>query len=144
MTCSRQGSRVSPSVRRLGDESEQLTFGLWLSKSSRESSPVLSSQRMFSESRSSVPAPVYIDSGMSAATRATMRPTWVPQLDANDGGYLPTITTRMNFASDSMQKWPAYRRLRILTRGKKIPVEFWEWIQGFPIGWTACNDSETR
>lgn len=65
-------------------------------------------------------------------------PSWVPRTNGQDGGYLPTITTRRNQGSDSMQKWPAYRRLRELT-GRRCPVAFWEWMMGLPVGWTGCG-----
>ena len=49
-------------------------------------------------------------------------PRWVPRLHASDTGYLPTITRKNNQHSPSMQKWPAYRRLALLTGGRSSPA----------------------
>lgn len=53
-----------------------------------------------------------------------------------DSGWLPTLTASNNQGSPSMLKWPAYRRLNRLAGGRKIPVIFWEWLMGWPIGAT--------
>jgi len=70
-------------------------------------------------------------------------PPWVPRIDEADGGYLPTPTTRLNQQSESMMKWPAYRRLDALSGGKRLHSSFWEWMMGMPIGWTALEPLET-
>ena len=43
-----------------------------------------------------------------------------------------------------MRKWPAYARFQELagTGGSPSP-DLFEWMMGFPIGWTGCEDSET-
>lgn len=73
---------------------------------------------------------------------ASAPPSWVPRITESDSGWLPTPTTRNNQQSVSMLKWPAYLRLDILCRGKKLPIEFWEWMMGWPIGWTDLKPLE--
>jgi len=70
-------------------------------------------------------------------------PAWVPHIAGRDGGYLPTPTTRANQQSPSMLKWPAYRRLAVIAGGKRLPMQFWEWMMGWPIGWTDLEPLET-
>lgn len=52
------------------------------------------------------------------------------------GGPLHTPTTKANFQAESMQKWPSCRRYRILFGQRKIWPELFEYLMGFPIGWT--------
>lgn len=70
-------------------------------------------------------------------------PPWVPRTDETGGGYLPTITVRVNYSSPSMMKWPAYRRLRLLTGGVRPGPTWWEWMMGVPMGRTAYASSAT-
>lgn len=71
-------------------------------------------------------------------------PQWVPRIEGRDGGYLPTLTTKANQQAKSMAKWPAYRRLAALSGGKTIPVAFWEWLMGLPVGYTVLDVSATQ
>lgn len=70
-------------------------------------------------------------------------PSWVPRISANDTGFLPTMTTRMNQQSPYMRRWPAYERLWRLTGGARLPLSFWEWMMGWPIGWSGLEPLAT-
>jgi hypothetical protein len=102
-----------------------------------------SSARTSSASPSSEPAGTLLEPVFVPGSPVLTPPSWVPRIGASDGGYLPTLTTRQNQFADSMQKWPAYARLRLLC-GRRVPIAFWEWMMGLPIGWTASGSSETR
>ncbi len=69
---------------------------------------------------------------------------WVPHTDDLAIGYLPTLTTRNNQLSPSMMKWPAYRRLALVAGEKlHLGISFWEWMMGWPVGWTGLLPLET-
>lgn len=51
----------------------------------------------------------------------------------------PTPTAKANHDSPSMAKWPAYA-LYHRTAGRTTP-RLWEWMMGFPDGWTDCTSS---
>ena len=59
-------------------------------------------------------------------------------------GWLPTPTATANQLSPSMRKWPGCRHLQDLigTGGTPHPG-IWEWMMGFPTGWTDLDVSET-
>ena len=56
-------------------------------------------------------------------------------------GLWPTPTAKANHNSPSMRKWPAYRRLQ--DNGGASPSR-WEWMMGYPAGWTVSEQSETQ
>ena len=59
------------------------------------------------------------------------------------GGSLHTPTTKANFVAPSMQKWPSCRRFVEAFGGRAITPEQFEFLMGFPVGWTALEPSET-
>ena len=63
-------------------------------------------------------------------------PAWVPRSAESGSGWLPTLTRKANTDSPSMQKWAAHRRLREATGGRPTGPTYWEWMMGWPIGWT--------
>tara|TARA_Y100000114_G_C11586680_1_gene243729 strand:- start:12 stop:518 length:507 start_codon:yes stop_codon:yes gene_type:complete len=69
------------------------------------------------------------------------RPSWVLRILGTDGGWLPTPTTKANWAAKSMQKWKGSRNA-VMVFGKPTP-ENHEWLMGWPIGWTDLNALET-
>lgn len=97
------------------------------------------SSRTSSAGRSNVRPASYENADTARRSSRTTPPTWVPRIDESDGGFLPTLTTRANQHSPSMRKWPAYERLNRLFGGSPAPVEFWEWMFGYPIGHTDCE-----
>ena len=56
------------------------------------------------------------------------------------GGLLHTPTTKANFLAPSMQKWPSCRRFVMAFGGQKIMPEQFEFLMGYPIGWTDLKD----
>jgi hypothetical protein len=55
------------------------------------------------------------------------------------GGPLHTPTTKANFTAPSMQKWPCCRRYVQAFGGQKITPEQFEFLMGYPIGWTDLD-----
>ncbi len=53
---------------------------------------------------------------------------------------LPTPTETANHCAPSMRKWPGYARLQ--DSGGISPTR-WEWMMGYPQGWTDCTRSVT-
>lgn len=62
------------------------------------------------------------------------RATWVRTTFGADIGYLHTPTTQANFCAPSMQKWGSCREWS-RTFGTITP-EIFEWLMGWPLGWT--------
>lgn len=133
-----RASRANLSVQQAVDAGCSLTSGQPCFTLSAIPGPVECSWRTWLENRSSSPETIYLDVDTVSEWPEYPPPKWVPHINGGDGGYLPTVTTRNNQLSDSMQKWPAYARLRALV-GKSCPVAFWEWHMGFPIGWTDSD-----
>jgi hypothetical protein len=59
------------------------------------------------------------------------------------GGLLHTPTRKANFVAPSMQKWPSCRRFVAAFGGQRITPEQFEFLMGFPIGWTRLPPSGT-
>jgi hypothetical protein len=135
-------SRVNRSAEPLVGGTTLSTFGLKCEGSLAKSNPEACSQRTSSEPLSSAPRPIFIDSGTSADSLQSLRPKWVPRIYESDGGLLPTPTATANQDADSMQKHPGCRRQRLWTGGKTTPAH-WEFVMGWPIGWTDLQPLET-
>jgi len=60
------------------------------------------------------------------------------------GGLLHTPTRKANFVAPSMQKWPSCRRYVLAFGGQRITRSQFEFLNGFPIGWTDLDQSETQ
>ena len=71
----------------------------------------------------------YVSAYLFAGTFAIERILW------------PTPTATANHLSPSMAKWPAYARMQWNIR--KITPRLWEWMMGFPAGWTDLEPSAT-
>lgn len=59
------------------------------------------------------------------------------------GGLLHTPTTKANFGAPSMQKHPSCRKYVEAFGTRRISPEQFEFLMGYPIGWTDLQDSET-
>jgi len=66
-----------------------------------------------------------------------LRKTWVQTMYGKGTGYLHTPTCTANFSAPSMQKWPACREF-VRVFGKPTPTNY-EWLMGWPIGWTELR-----
>lgn len=69
------------------------------------------------------------------------RKTWVRTTFGADTGFLHTPTTQANFCAPSMQKWRSCREW-VRTFGVITPQNY-EWMMGWPIGWTDLKPLET-
>jgi len=58
-------------------------------------------------------------------------------------GWLPTPTATANQTSPSMLKHPSCRAFVRLFGDGPIHPEVYEWLMGFPTGWTDLDPSET-
>jgi len=57
----------------------------------------------------------------------------------------PTPTAKANHCAPSMQKWPGYLRFqRLVGTGGRPHPEVFDWMMGFPQGWTALEQPATR
>lgn len=136
-------SRASHTQRLAEAVASQSISGLRCSASSESAFRPQSSLRTSPSEPFAGPLRIYAAAALPLGSLASAPPSWVPRISGRAGGYLPTPTTRGNQFSDSMQKWPAYARLRALT-GRSAPIAFWEWMMGLPIGWTDCAAPETE
>ena len=68
------------------------------------------------------------------------RKTWVLTTFGKDIGYLHTPTTMANFLAKSMQKWDSCRNWT-KTFGEITPTNY-EYLMGFPLGWTDLKPLE--
>lgn len=66
-----------------------------------------------------------------------------PRIGEPDFGWLPTPTETANQTCPSMMKWPSCRNLVGLFGTGPIHPEVYEWMMGFPVGWTDLDDLET-
>jgi hypothetical protein len=71
-----------------------------------------------------------------ADTCVSRRPTWVPRIHETDTGLVPTPTRTANHDAPSMLKHPGHQRYRLWNGGKTTPKQ-WEFLMGFPLGWTS-------
>lgn len=136
-------SRANLSARPVGAGEPLSTYGPTYSGSCLRPARRSSSAKTFNANPSSGLAETLLEPVFVPDTPESPPPSWVPRIDASDGGFLPTLTTRSNQFADSMQKWPAYVRLRLLC-GRRVPIAFWEWMMGVPIGWTASDSLGTQ
>ncbi|AIS94251.1 putative cytosine-specific methyltransferase [Burkholderia thailandensis MSMB59] len=75
------------------------------------------------------------------ASRSTP-PSWVARIAAHGSGWLPTPTAKANHDAPSMRKWPAYAAWQDWLGGKTSPAT-WEYMMGWPIGWTDLRPLAT-
>jgi hypothetical protein len=88
------------------------------------------------------PPPVSKGSDSSWITAPLLQPpAWVRRILGGDAGYLATPTTMGNQCAVSMMKHKGCVRLRQLF-GIVTP-DLYEWLMGWPIGWTDLEPLET-
>lgn len=137
-------SRVSASQLLAEAAASPMTSGLRSGECYAKSGPASSSSRTSRSGLFDEPSDALSEMDGERRMTRSAPPSWVPQLTESGGGYLPTPTTRCNQQSPSMRKWPAYERLHRLSSGETLSPEFWEFVMGLPIGWTACVPLATR
>ncbi len=138
-----EGFPVSASAQRAEGAESQQTCG----PSSRESSMRYAlkspSPKMSKNCRFDALAPIFGPSDILPLNEILTLLQQGHRLREIAGGLLHTPTTKANFTAPSMQKWPSCRRyVEIFGDGKILPEQF-EYLMGYPIGWTALDPSET-
>lgn len=78
---------------------------------------------------------------LSGRLKLTLRYLKGNGLETESSGW-PTPTAKANHDAPSMRKWPAYRKYQDAV--KRTTPELWEWMQGYPIGWTDLEHSATQ
>jgi hypothetical protein len=74
-------------------------------------------------------------SGTMQSGIAYRRAPLVPHKHEKECSFWPTPTAKANHMAPSMRKWPGYARMQDELGGQLDPSH-WEWLMGFPIGWT--------
>ena len=134
-------SPVSPFRRPAGGAEWRRTCGRRFADAWRESLPDGWSPRT-SQLSLLPPQPATLPSWATRRARLRCRPAWLVRLTtARGGSWLPTPTSTANHDAPSMRKWPAYRIYQEWC-GRTSP-RLWEWMMGFPAGWTASRRSGT-
>lgn len=142
-TSSAGASRASPSATPPEGEPTPSTFGPRCIGSSQNPSPNGSlpkmSQTLPSGRRPTISTHLVTRRGIAVSTP----PIWVRHIVDRDGGLLPTPTATVNHECQSMSKWPAYRAFQDWLGGQRIAPALWEWMMGFPVGWSDSRPLET-
>ncbi len=137
-----EASLASPLAPLLEDEGSPKTFGPKCSGSSGFASQPTSSPKM-SKSRQS-PTRLNVSNDLATARTAAVYQGLIAGRTISEivGGQLHTPTRKANFVAPSMQKWPSCRRFVAAFGGQRITPEQFEFLLGYPIGWTALHPSE--
>ena len=85
-----------------------------------------------------VPAAIWKASATKQGTCAFQPRPLGPSIIDRVGGLLATPTATANQTAPSMQKHPGCRRFVQICGGRITPAS-WEWMMGWPIGWTDLN-----
>jgi len=130
----RAGSHAKHLVRRLEGETPRIICGRRCSALSATYAHNSCLPKTSAKTRSVKHKPTLpvLDTRRSVAW--SRRATWAQTILGKDGGWLPTPTTKANWAAASMQKWPSSRRATKVF-GHPTP-EVHEYLMGWPPGWT--------
>lgn len=134
-----EGSPVSHSLAPLEGDGQQSTYGPKCAVSPSRSPHASCSPRMCNEAPSSKPLEISRARDIWLDALEFPPPPWVPRINGEGSGYLPTLTSTANFGCRSMQKWPGHRRLLEATSGQIPGPTWWEWMMDWPEGWTALQ-----
>ena len=137
----REGFHVKPIPQRRLDAIQQTTFGLRCGESWQMSLPGTFLPKTSAEWR--------LTKRQTTVNRWVTKPkqfnfqrqTWVQTMFGSDIGYLHTPTTMANFCAPSMQKHAGCRNW-VKVFGKITPNHY-EWLMGWPLGWTDLKPLET-
>ena len=119
-------------------------FGPKCYGSSKSQNQFWSLGRTFSMRLSKIPLVNYTNWGITLRFSEYPPPLWVQRITGRDSSWLPTPTATANHLAPSMRKWPTYRTFQDWMNGKRSLPATWEWMMGFPIGWTDSADSATQ
>ena len=137
-----EASLASPLALLREDEGSPKTFGPKCFGSSDFASHPTSSLKT-SRSRQS-PTRLNVSNDLAMARTTAVYRGLIAGLTISEivGGQLHTPTRKANFVAPSMQKWPSCRRFVAAFGGQRITPEQFEFLLGYPIGWTALAPSE--
>lgn len=136
-------SPASHSAQLLEDGESHKTYGLRCSELFVSQSLDTSSEKTFKNRRSPTRLETSADLVMQRTTAVYQGLTAGRTIKEIVGGLLHTPTRKANFVAPSMQKWPSCRRYVAAFGGQRITPEQFEFLMGFPIGWTRLPQSET-
>jgi hypothetical protein len=137
----RAGFHVKPIPQRRLEKIQQTTFGLRCGESWQMSLPGTYLPKTLAE--------LQLTKRQTTANQWVTKPkqfpyqrkTWVLTTFGKDFGYLHTPTTMANFLAKSMQKHAGCRTWT--TAFGKITPNHYEWLMGWPLGWTDLKPLET-
>lgn len=136
--------RVSHSALRLEDDGSLLTCGLNNGASALNVGPDTSSRKTSNVHQSNEqPAICEPRAGEPSSDVLAQLKRGLPIHEAV-GGFVHTPTTKANFTAPSMQKWPSCRNYVRAFGARPITPEQFEFLMGFPIGWTEIQRSATQ
>jgi hypothetical protein len=141
LTLFRAGFHVKPIPQQRLEKIQQTTFGLRCGESWQ-----MSLQGTYLPKTS---AELQLTKRHTTANRWVTKPkqfpyqrkTWVLTTFGKDFGYLHTPTTMANFLAKSMQKHAGCRAWTAAFG--KITPNHYEWLMGWPVGWTDLKPLET-
>ena len=135
-------SLASRSARRLEDDESLMIFGRKCSGSSDLQGQPTSSLRTSKKRQSPTrlrPSQGLVTQRTTAVYLGLIAGQTISEIV---GGPLHTPTRKANFVAPSMQKWPSCRRFVAAFGGQRITPEQFEFLMGFPIGWTRLPPLE--
>lgn len=135
---------AKPSQPQAVDGALPTTSGLSAFESSRSVGRGSYSQRMFPPCQSSAPLTILSLEDSERLWPRYPPPSWVSRITGRAGGFLPTPTRKANCCAPSMRKWPGCAAMQTLEPGATPRPSTWEWMMGFPIGWTDLRRWATQ
>ncbi len=129
-------SRVRDSLRRVGGAGGHQTSGHTCGESSKRLARSTSSSKTSQPNQSSKLPRISTMLVFVVAPQEYPPPAWLRHTDVQGIGWLPTPTKRPTCDCPSMRKWPAHQRLFAHFGPRSLTPSMWEWIMGWPIGWT--------
>ncbi len=131
---------VKPIPLRRLEKIQQTTFGLRCGESWQMSLPHTSLPKTSAELQLTKPQ-MTVNRWVTKPKQFPFpRKTWVLTTFGKDFGYLHTPTTMANFLAKSMQKWKSCKAWT--TAFGKITPNHYEWLMGWPLGWTDLKPLE--
>ena len=141
LTSYRAGFHVKPIPKQRLDAIQRTTFGLRCGESWQMSLPGTFLPKTSVELQLTKPQTIVNRWVTKPEQFNFQRQTWVQTMFGKDIGYLHTPTTMANFCAPSMQKHPGCRNW-VKVFGKITPNHY-EWMMGWPLGWTDLKPLAT-
>lgn len=138
LTLFQEASPASRSAPRPAGGTARQTSGLRCAASSTSAGRDGCSPKTSPRPRSEAPPPTSVQTVTVVGSPVSARPTWLASIVESDGGLLATPTAKANQWAPSMSKWPGCRALQRLC-GPETRASAFEWMMGWPIGWTELE-----